>query len=431
MDKEKVRTMTINEKISNSNKQFSSQRTRQSTVRSGNVCNRRTFLMGTGLALAAPMFPSLSAAGSVKKTLIKSKKNLVIIPNEGGYLQDLFLPEKGKGIESSRLVSHLKNHYNELTVLSRIAQPEIGNGHPMHRGLLTLNQNHRNGPLQSLDQFASDRCEQVTRYRSFHMGDKSLVWDKNSRVLPTHMKRGPLKIYNTLFTNETSSSALRQKIEELKLLKAGMLSNSKNVDYFKKTVQELEVEIAVEAEWMDKPVPKVKMDTELHLTDNHARGYIFPFEQHLELVHQGLVHKRGQIFVASPPYIDKTNLGVQWSYHGLGHNAGKSKDQFEQMYKVESHLFDGFSKFLDSLKKSKILDDTIVLFMGTFCQPGAHSREFIPTVLAGGGFKHQGLIECKGVYQLANLYTTILNQMGIDVDEFASTKGNINEKLIG
>jgi len=395
--------------------------------------SRRTFLMGTGMAVAGSVFKPLLAtsAKQVSGKLIKSKKNLVIISNEGGFLQDIFLPTKTGDINSSRLVSRLSKHYEDLTMLSRISQPEIGPGHAAHRGLLTLNQNHRNGPLQSLDQFASDRCQQVTRYKSFHIGEKPLVWDKNSRVLPSLMLKGPREIYKVLFTNTSSSASLLQKVEQLKSLKASMSVTSPDAAFLKKTIQEVEAEIIVEAEWMDKPVPKVKMDSELHLADIHGRGFIKPFEQQLEFAHLGIKHNRSQIFVVSPPYLDKTNLGVTFGYHALGHSAKKSQGRFDQMLKLESHIFDCVSGFLDSLKKSKLLDDTIVLFMGTFNSPGAHSRHFIPTVLAGGGFKHQGFVECKDKYQLAHLYTTILNQMGIDVNEFASISGNLNKVLLG
>ncbi len=54
-----------------------------------------------------------------------------------------------------------------------------------------------------------------------------------------------------------------------------------------------------------------------------------------------------------------------------------------------------------------------MLMMGTFCNPGRHNREFIPTLVAGGGFKHQGVVECKGEYRLSHLYVSILHQLGL------------------
>jgi hypothetical protein len=99
------------------------------------------------------------------------------------------------------------------------------------------------------------------------------------------------------------------------------------------------------------------------------------------------------------------------------------------MLKIESHIFDCVSGFLTSMRESNLLDDTIVLMMGTFCNPGRHNREFIPTLVAGGGFKHQGVVECKGEYRLSHLYVSILHQLGIDIDEFATFKGNLDKVL--
>jgi hypothetical protein len=90
--------------------------------------------------------------------------------------------------------------------------------------------------------------------------------------------------------------------------------------------------------------------------------------------------------------------------------------------------------FMTSLKTDGLLNDTIILFMGAFSSPGGHSREYLPTILAGGGFNHQGLIECKEGdttrYPLSHLYVSILHQMGIDLNEFSGHEGNL-DRLLG
>lgn len=92
-----------------------------------------------------------------------------------------------------------------------------------------------------------------------------------------------------------------------------------------------------------------------------------------------------------------------------------------------------FADFLTALKENGQWDDTIVLFMGGFSNPGAHSRQYLPSVLAGGGLRHQGLLECKLggrlEHTLSELYVSICHQMGVDVGEFAAAKGDL-DKLI-
>jgi hypothetical protein len=55
-------------------------------------------------------------------------------------------------------------------------------------------------------------------------------------------------------------------------------------------------------------------------------------------------------------------------------------------------------------------------------------------VLAGGGFKHgRDLFFPKQGRQqtpLCNLFVTLLQQMGIERDQFGSSSGNLNELLV-
>ena len=52
----------------------------------------------------------------------------------------------------------------------------------------------------------------------------------------------------------------------------------------------------------------------------------------------------------------------------------------------------------------------------------------LPVVLAGGGFRHgQHLaFDTDNNYPLANLYVTMLQQLGLEVDTFASSTGTMS-----
>ena len=357
-------------------------------------------------------------------------KNLVIFVNMMGYNQHTFNP-KGEDLDSSPLLGRLSKHYNNLTAFKNIMQPEIVRGHNGGRGILTCNTNQRNGPYISLDQLACEHLEQTTRYKSIHVGDKTIVWNKNSRAVPTLHESDPQKIFDHLF-GEADTDQLEKQIKSLQAMRRSLPKKCREA--YVSSLAEHEQALATDLEWAQKPVPKVEFDTKLHLTDHHGRGSLDPVQQELELIRLALKHKRGQVFVSSPPLIDKTDFGVGLGYHELGHRAHFSKQIFNNMLKLEQHLFDCLSGFLTSLEEDNLLDDTIVLFMGAFSSPGGHSREYLPTVLAGGGFKHQGVIECKEKdtirHPLSHLYVSILHQMGIDLDEFSGNQGNLDQFLI-
>ena len=392
--------------------------------------NRRDVLkslVGVGALGAMGPLEVLAATGSpATKTPVTSAKNLVIIVNMLGYNRHTFHP-KDDDLDKSPLLARLKGHYNDLTVFKNIMQPEINRGHNGGRGILTCNKNQKNGPFISLDQLASQHLQQTTRYKSVHIGNKTIVWNKDSRIVPTLHEAGPDVVFNHLF-GQTPTDQLAKKLQSVRAMHQSLPQKSRAV--YIAAMEEHEKALATDLEWARKPLPKVEFDTKLHLTDHHGRGVMAPFEQHLEMIKLAIQHNRGQVFVASPPFVDKTDHGVQLGYHALGHRAHESPDIYKGL---EQHFMDCLVGFMTSLKTEKLLDDTVILFMGAFSSPGGHSREYLPTILAGGGFKHQGLIECKEGdttrYPLSHLYVSILNQMGIDLDNFSGHQGNLNRLI--
>ena len=396
-----------------------------------NNVSRRDILQSlAGLGALAAMNPLDSVTAATSGML---PKNLVIVVNMLGYNEHTFNPGTDD-LDRSPLLTKLSDHHGDLTVFRSIMQPEIIRGHNGGRGILTCNRNQTNGPYISLDQLACEHLQQTTRHKSVHMGNKTIVWNKNSRAVPTLHELGPQKIFDHLF-GETPTEAIEMKLRSIRAMRQSL--PTKGRDAYVTSLEEHEQILATDLEWAKKPIPQVEFDTKLHLTDHHGRGVLDPFGQHLTLIRLGIKHRRGQVFVASPPFVDKTDYGVGFGYHALGHRAHLEKSIFEEMLNLEQHFFACLSNFLTDLKSDQLLDDTIVLFMGAFSSPGGHSREYLPTVLAGGGFDHQGLVECRNPadpdgplrYTLSELYVSILHQMGIDVNEYSGHQGNLDTIL--
>ncbi|MEK6233325.1 MAG: DUF1552 domain-containing protein, partial [Planctomycetales bacterium] len=139
-----------------------------------------------------------SRAGGARIESVASAKNLVVVVNMLGYNQHTFNP-RDDNLDSSPLLAQLKDHHGDLTVFKGIMQPEIVRGHNGGRGILTCNKNQTNGPYISLDQLVGERLKQTTRHKSVHLGNKTIVWNKNSRAVPTLHELGPEKIFDHLF----------------------------------------------------------------------------------------------------------------------------------------------------------------------------------------------------------------------------------------
>ena len=174
--------------------------------------NRRQIIKS---AAALGAFSTLTASSSgINK--IDGKKKLVIIGTHLGFYDPFFKPSKDD-LNSSKLVSLLKKHHGEMTVLKNIGQPEIGHGHKNGVGLLTCNKRQKNGAMTSVDQVAAEHVNQAARYKSLHLGGRGMVWNKNSREVHSEMEIGPDKIYKKLFTKVHADAELQKKINTLKV----------------------------------------------------------------------------------------------------------------------------------------------------------------------------------------------------------------------
>ena len=75
-----------------------------------------------------------------------------------------------------------------------------------------------------------------------------------------------------------------------------------------------------------------------------------------------------------------------------------------------------------------LLDRSMILYGSNLGDANAHSTINLPTLFAGGGFKHgQHLaFDTKNNYPLSNLYVTMLQRLGIEANEFSTSKGTMS-----
>ena len=391
---------------------------------------RRKLIKTAGILGAT--YPFIGGKAKAAATVATNKK-LVVIPVELGYYGPYFRP-KTDDPTSSPLMEHLRDFSNELTVFRDIAQPNIGHGHGNARKILNCGKKQSNGALTSIDQVAANSIEQNARYKHLNLGRTGFSWNANSREAFSLQDIGPDLIHERLFTRTANEAVLERKVKALDLMRNSLPTNP-NESYLK-AFRDLEKDVRTDMEWSKKPIPKVEISTHLNLSDAHDRGMINPIEQQLQLVRLALQHNRAQVVVASPPYIDKTStIGVEGTYHQLGHRTSSKVEGYaERLLKLEKHLFNEYAKFISSLKENGLLEDTIVLIVGSFDDAGRHRRATLPTVLIGGGFNHQGVVDCldgdKLKIEQAHLYLSILRQMGIKADDFAGDSASVDHLLM-
>ena len=118
-------------------------------------------------------------------------------------------------------------------------------------------------------------------------------------------------------------------------------------------------------------------------------------------------------------------------YHNLSHH-GKSEAKLAQLKEIDrSHmrLLDQLFSDLRSVKEDgvSLLDRTMVLYGSNLGDADRHVTTNLPILFAGGGFRHGQHLEFDKVhnYPLPNLFVSMLQRMGIEVDRFASSTGTM------
>ena len=100
--------------------------------------------------------------------------------------------------------------------------------------------------------------------------------------------------------------------------------------------------------------------------------------------------------------------------------------------RIEEAHFQALAEFFHDLKGSReqgipLLERTACLYGANMGSANAHSNVNLPMLLAGGGFKHAGLLgfDTHKNYPLANLYVSMLQRLGLEIDKFASSTGTM------
>ena len=92
-------------------------------------------------------------------------------------------------------------------------------------------------------------------------------------------------------------------------------------------------------------------------------------------------------------------------------------------------LFDEFLGDLKSVNEvnGNLLDNTMVLYGCHMGDANIHNNSNLPIILAGGGFRHGQHLTFNphNNTPLCNVFVSMLQKMGIETDQFASSTGTL------
>jgi hypothetical protein len=127
------------------------------------------------------------------------------------------------------------------------------------------------------------------------------------------------------------------------------------------------------------------------------------------------------------PVINISGETITDSYHNLSHH-GKTDEKLSQLKVVDAwhmKLLNNLFTDLAAVNEGgeSLLDRTMILYGSNLGDANAHSTTNLPTLFAGGGFRHgQHLaFDRSQNYPLPNLFVSMLQRMGLEEDKFASS----------
>ena len=131
------------------------------------------------------------------------------------------------------------------------------------------------------------------------------------------------------------------------------------------------------------------------------------------------------------PAIELDGVKVSDGYHNLSHH-GKSAAKLAQLKAIDEWHMKLLTQLFTDLKAvhedgETLLDRTMILYGSNLGNANTHVTTNLPTLLAGGGFKHgQHLaFDRKNNAPLCKLYVSMLQRLGVEVDRFASGSGRL------
>jgi hypothetical protein len=428
--------------------------------------SRRRFLRGAGIALALPLLDAMQPAFAAMTARQRESgagdaaggtpRRMLAICNNLGLLPDQFFPkETGRDYTLSPYLEVLREHRDGFTVFSGVSHPDVDGGHPSDNCFLTAAPHPGRGNFRntiSLDQFIGERIGHLTRFPTLTLGvniqkgQRSLSWTSSGVLIPCEEKASDVfrKLFLQGTAEETEAQVRRLSLGESILdavagqakdmqRKVGARDRERLDQYFT-SVRDLEQRMAMSREWEHKPKPQVNVP--VPLDPESPRAYMEKVRLMYDIARLAFETDSTRsisllLDSVNSPAIEFGDVKTTDGYHNLSHH-GKSESKLAQLKAIDHwhmKLLDDLFTQLKAVREQDrpLLDRTMILYGSNLGNANTHVTTNLPTLFAGGGFKHgQHLaFDTSRNYPLPNLFVSMLQRLDLETDKFASSTGTM------
>jgi hypothetical protein len=432
---------------------------------------RRTFLRGVGAAVSLPlldaMIPSLTAAADTPASPARLRRlGFVYMPM--GCDVTRWTPSGEDALELSPTLSPLAPVKDRVVV---ITNTELRNAYPgthatSNAAFLSAAKAKRTESTDyhlgtTVDQIAAQHIGRDTQLPSLELAmdliavvgqcdngyacvyQNNLSWSSPTTPLPAEAH--PRLVFESLFGEGGSiedrraawqrrASLLDSVTEELARLQRSLgPGDRQRLDQYFDSVREVERRIQkAEADATENPLPD--LDRPAGVPASYAEHARLMFELQV-LALQGDV-TRIITFQLARETSNRTypEIGVPEPHHPLTHH-GNDPEKVAKVAKINQFHVSLFAEFLEKLQATPegsgtLLDHALYLYGSGMGNGNLHDHENLPILVAGGaagkmrGGRH---IRYARPTPLANLHLTLLDKVGIQLDAFADSHGQVDE----
>ncbi len=395
-------------------------------------------------SMSAPF--ARSAAGPVPRRMFCICNNLGVLPRP-------FFPEDaGRDYTPSPYLKLLEEHRADFTVLSGVSHPFVDGGHPSDISFLTAAPHPASSSFRnsiSLDQLVAERIGMLTRFPSLTLavnGGRSLSWTRTGVAIPPEgqasgvfkqlfLQGTPAEIERQIRELDTGRSILDVVSEQARELQRNVGARDRaRLDQYYSGVRDLEHRLQESRGWANKPKPKVKASPP---TDPASPAqYMAKVQIMYDLARLAFETDSTRAITlmlnsVGTPVVQIAGATITDSYHNLSHH-GMAEEKLTQLKVIDEWHMKLLADLFKGLKSARedgatLLDRTMVLYGSNLGDANAHSTTNLPTLFAGGGFRHgQHLAFDRGRnYPLPNLFVSMLQRMGIEETGFGPSTGTM------
>ncbi|MDG2220272.1 MAG: DUF1552 domain-containing protein [Rubripirellula sp.] len=433
---------------------------------------RRTFLRGTGAALALPlldaMIPAMTALADTAANPSQLRRLGFVYMPMGSDISRWTPPNERSLDELSPSLQSLEPVKQQVTAITNL---ELQNAYPgthatSNASFLSAARAKRTESTDyylgtTVDQIAAQHIGQATPLPSLEMSmdllsvvgqcdngyacvyQNNLSWSSPTTPLPAEAH--PRLVFETLFGEGGTpadrraalikrASLLDSLAEEITRLKKTLGPADRNtVSQYLESIREVERRIQrAEADFSENPLPDLDRPTGVPTSyADHAR-LMFDLQV---LALQGDITRVISFQLARETSNRTYNeIGISEPHHPLTHH-GNNPEKIAKVAKINQFHVSLFAEFLEKLQATPegngtLLDHALYLYGSGMGNPNVHDHSNLPILVAGGaagnmqGNRH---IRFEKPTPLANLHLSLLQKVGIAQQTFGDSEQPMTE----